>query len=172
MVLGVVAADQTSKLWALANLTNHTPVQVLGDFLMFSLVYNEGGAMGTRLGPSGYYLLMALVVLPVVLYYIYRNRRLPVLSLPLACIAGGAIGNLIDRIRLGRVIDFIDVDFFDLHLAGFHLDRWWTFNIADAAISCAVVFLVIHMILNRRSLDRPDSQGPDPTEAASRDHEA
>ena len=122
---------------------------------MFSLVYNEGGAMGTRLGPSGYYLGMALLIMPLVLFYIYRNREVPMISIPLALIAGGAIGNLIDRIRLGRVIDFIDVDFFDISIGSFHLFRWWTFNIADAAISCAIVFLVIHMFLNRQTLDPP-----------------
>ena len=161
-----MAVDQVTKLWALTNLTEHTPEPVLGSFLMFSLVFNEGGAMGTRLGPSGYYLGMALLILPLVAFYIYRNRRIPVVSVPLALIAGGAVGNLIDRIRLGRVVDFIDVDFFDISLGSFQLHRWWTFNIADAAISCAIVFLVIHLFLNRQTLDPPrvepadDNPGP------------
>jgi signal peptidase II len=160
----VVAADQLSKLWAVASLTEHSSVPILGRFLMFSLVYNEGGAMGTRLGPSAYYLVMALVVLPFVLYYIYRNRGQPIISLPLSFIAGGAIGNLIDRVRFGRVVDFIDVDFFDISLGGFQLDRWWTFNVADAAISCAIVFLIFHMFVHRKSLDPADAQasGPSP----------
>jgi len=157
----VVAVDQTSKLWALANLTEHTSQSVLGEFFMFSLVYNEGGAMGTRLGPSGYYLGMALLILPLVFFYIYRNREVRLISIPLALIAGGAIGNLIDRIRLGRVVDFIDVDFFDISWGGFHLYRWWTFNIADAAISCAIVFLVVHMFLNRQTLDPPKAEPAD-----------
>ena len=156
-MIGVVAADQATKLWALANLTEHTPEPVWGNFFMFSLVFNEGGAMGTRLGPSVYYLIMALLVLPFVFYFIYQNRRLAAVSIPLSFIAGGAIGNLIDRIRLGKVVDFIDVDFFDISIGSFHLYRWWTFNIADAAISCAIVFLLLHMFLNRTSLDPNDS---------------
>lgn len=157
----MVIADQTSKLWALTNLAEHTSRPVMGEFFMFSLVYNEGGAMGTRLGPSGYYLAMALLILPLVLFYIYRNREVRLISIPLALIAGGAIGNLIDRIRLGRVVDFIDVDFFDISIGGFHLYRWWTFNLADAAISCAIVFLVIHMFLNRQTLDPPKAEPAD-----------
>lgn len=120
--------------------------------------------MGTRLGPSVYYLVMAFIVLPFVLFYIYRNRHQALVSIPLSLIAGGAVGNLIDRIRLGKVIDFIDVDFFDISLGSFQLDRWWTFNIADAAISCAIVFLLIHLFMQRQSLDPddpPQSAPPD-----------
>jgi len=157
ILAGVVLLDQATKLWAVAALSNQPPVKVLGDFLMFSLVYNEGGAMGTRLGPSTYYLIMALIVLPFVFYYIYRNRHTPVVALPLAFIAGGAIGNLIDRIRFGQVVDFIDVDFFNISIGSFQLDRWWTFNVADSAISCAIVFLIIHMFFQRKEL-RPNGQ--------------
>lgn len=99
--------------------------------------------MGTRIGPSVYYLVMALVVLPVLLYYIYRNRNHHRLAWPLAFIAGGAIGNLIDRIRLGKVVDFLDFDFFDIDFMGFTLDRFWAFNIADSAITCSIVYLVV-----------------------------
>lgn len=158
-MVGVVAVDQVTKLWALANLTEHVPQPVWSDFLMFSLVFNEGGAMGTRLGPSTYYLVMALLVLPFVFYFIYQNRRQAAVSVPLSFIAGGAIGNLIDRIRLGKVVDFIDVDFFDISIGSFNLYRWWTFNIADAAISCAIVFLLIHMLMHRTDL-APDDSAP------------
>ena len=161
VTITVVIADQVSKLWALGSLAEHTSQPVLGEFLKFSLVYNEGGAMGTKLGPSAYYLVMALFILPFIFYYIYRNREVPLISIPMALIGGGAIGNLIDRIRLGRVIDFIDVDFFDVSVGDFHLYRWWTFNIADSAISCAIVFLLVHMFLNRKTLDPPKPKTDD-----------
>lgn len=125
-------------------------MRVLGDFLMFTLVYNEGGAMGTRLGPSASYLVMAFVVLPFLLYYIYHNRKDLMYSLPLSFIAGGAVGNLIDRIRLGKVIDFVDADFFDIDFLGFHMDRFWVFNVADAAISCAITFLLVLLVFSRK----------------------
>ena len=117
---------------------------------MFTLVYNEGGALGTSFGSSTYYLISSLLILTFVLYYVIINRRIASVAYPLSFIAGGAIGNIIDRLRLGRVIDFVDMDFFDINLFGYHLDRWWTFNVADAAISCSIVFLLVSVLLTRR----------------------
>jgi signal peptidase II len=116
---------------------------------MLTLVYNEGGALGTNFGSSTYYLVSSVLILVIVLYYLVINRQAATVALPLAFIAGGAIGNIIDRIRLGMVTDFVDVDFFDIDLFGYHLDRWWTFNVADAAISCSIVFLLLHILLSR-----------------------
>ena len=141
----VILLDQITKIWAVGALTGQPPSQVLGDFLRFTLAYNEGGAMGTRLGSSTYYLVVAIVIFPFIAYYIYHYRTTRAIAIPLAFIAGGAVGNVIDRIRLGHVIDFIDVDFFDIHIASFSLTRWWTFNIADAAIFCAIIFLVLYL---------------------------
>ena len=117
--------------------------------MMLTLVYNEGGALGTSFGSSTYYLVSSLIILAVVLYYLFVNRYLARIAWPLAFTAAGAIGNIIDRIRLGKVIDFIDVDFIDINLVGFHLDRWWTFNVADAAISCSIVFLLGTVMFSR-----------------------
>ncbi len=145
----VVAFDQATKIWAVDALTYCNPIEVIGQFFMFTLVYNEGGAMGTNLGSSNYYLISATLILLFVLYYIYANRSKMMLSIPLSFIAGGAIGNLIDRIAYGKVVDFIDVDFFDIDLFGFQLQRWWTFNIADSAISCAIVFLLYLILIKK-----------------------
>jgi len=144
IVVAVVLVDQLTKVWAVANLSGAPSLQVLGDFLQFTLVYNEGGAMGTRFGSSTYYVVMAVIVLPVLMIYVYRTREQKCLSIPLACIASGALGNLIDRIYMGKVVDFIDVDIPDITLWSYHLERFWIFNIADAAISCAIVFLLIY----------------------------
>ena len=129
---------------------------------MFSLVFNEGGAMGTRLGPSTYYLAMALVVLPLLLFYVYRNRSRTIVTIPLSAIAGGAIGNLIDRIRLGRVVDFLDFDIPDIDVAGFHLERFWTLNIADSAITCGIAFLLFLILVRRPTLDPVPEKSPEP----------
>jgi signal peptidase II len=118
---------------------------------MFTLVYNEGGAMGTNFGSSTYYLISSIFILLFVFYYIYANRENAAFAYPMAFIAGGAIGNIIDRIRLGRVVDFLDFDFFDIQIGNFIMDRWWTFNIADAAITCSIVYLVIYMLFFYKS---------------------
>jgi len=135
--------DQTTKIWAAANLTGQPSMKVIGDLVMFTLVYNYGGAMGTSFGSSAWYLVVAFLLLPFLAYYVYHQRHNPKLSWPLAFIAGGAVGNIIDRLRLGKVIDFIDVDFINISLGSFQLERWWTFNIADAAISVAITWIVI-----------------------------
>jgi signal peptidase II len=154
VLVATVVADQVTKVWAVEALTNRPPMQVLGDFLQFTLVYNEGGALGTQIGPASYYLIASLLIMCFVVYYAWINRENVLISIPLGLIAGGAIGNIIDRFRIGRVVDFIDVDFFDIHAFGFHLERFWTFNIADSAISCSIVFLAIVMFFH------PDHAAP------------
>ncbi|MGH8015240.1 MAG: signal peptidase II [Candidatus Zixiibacteriota bacterium] len=151
ILLSVTLIDQITKIWAVSFLPDKGSLEVLGQFLMLTLIYNEGGALGTSFGPSFYYLATSSLILAFVLYYIFVNRTNRVMAFPLALIAGGALGNIIDRIRIGKVVDWIDVDFFDLNFFGYQLDRWWTFNIADAAISCSIMYLLITMLIAKSS---------------------
>lgn len=128
-------------------------MEVLGRFFMLTLVYNEGGALGTSIGSSNLYLVISIVILPLLIFYLYQYRERRIICLPIAFIAGGAIGNIIDRIYLGKVIDFIDIDFFDFSIFGRNIERWWTFNIADAAISCGIVFLIIVSFIPAKKSD-------------------
>jgi signal peptidase II len=132
-----------TKLWAVKSLLDRGSVKVLGQFFMLTLVFNEGGALGTSFVSSTLYLIISILIIPLLFYYLYQYRERKIICWPIAFIAGGAVGNIIDRIRLGRVIDFIDIDFFDFTIFGHHIERWWTFNIADTAISCGIVFLII-----------------------------
>jgi signal peptidase II len=157
IVLAVAAADQLSKVWAVSFLSGKLSVEVLGRFFILTLVYNRGGALGTSFGSSTYYLISSIAILCFVVYYIYVSRGTTRITYPLAFTAGGAVGNIIDRIRLGHVIDFLDVDFFNINIFGYRIDRWWTFNLADAAISCSILFLVISLLVDRRRR-RPPSQ--------------
>jgi len=161
-LLLVVLIDQITKMWAVSTLQLQQSVEVLGRFLMFTLVYNKGGAMGTNFGSTSYYLISAILILGFVLYYLIANRGLNRITYPLALIAGGAIGNVIDRIRFGQVVDFIDVDFFDINLFGYHLDRWWTWNVADAAISCSIVFLIFSLMMQRHHETEPPAAATGP----------
>jgi signal peptidase II len=73
------------------------------------------------------------------------------ISDPLSFITGGAIGNLIDRIAYGKVVDFLDFDFFDISLFGYRLERWWTFNIADMAISLSILYLFVRILFTKQT---------------------
>jgi signal peptidase II len=150
ILLVVLILDQVTKLWAAASLTDDRPVQIIGQFLQFKLVHNTGGALGTNFGSGYFYLISSILIFIIVIYFIYQYRYLKIIAYSMAAIAGGAIGNIADRIRLGKVIDFIDVDFFDINLLGRQIERWWVFNIADAAITVGVVVLLVYILFNKK----------------------
>ena len=141
----VLLADQLAKTIVLGapGLAQGVPQPILGDLVRITLAANDGGIFGL-LGSSALPLALAsIVVIGVILAVQARHGagdRL--LTVALALLLGGALGNLVDRIRLGWVVDFID--------AGIGSLRWYTFNVADAAISIAIVLLVARSILGAR----------------------
>lgn len=146
----VIFADQISKYWATEYLHPGEKTQILGDLFQLSLTYNMGGAMGTAFGSGTFYLATSLIVLGIVFYLTYTSLDKRLASLSLTGIAGGAIGNIIDRIRTGKVTDFLDFDIPDINLFGLRLERWWTFNFADAAITIGVIILLIYVLSHHR----------------------
>jgi signal peptidase II len=135
--LSVVLVDVATKRLAVAELTPYVPRNAIDDVLRFTLAFNPGGAMSLSLGPSSrwWFTLLSLATL-VVLAYMYRQSsagdKIQIASLALIC--GGAVGNLIDRIRSPRgVVDFIDI--------GIGAHRFWTFNIADMAVTFGTAML-------------------------------
>lgn len=152
LILSVIAViDQITKLWAVSNLVEGETRQVIGEFFQLKLIYNEGGALGTNFGGTPFYLVSAALILILVIYFIYTNRNQKLVAIPMALIAGGAVGNIIDRFQSGKVVDFLDFDFFDFTLFGHTIDRWWTFNIADSAITVGIIFLIIYIIFFSKS---------------------
>jgi signal peptidase II len=111
-------------------------------------------AFGIDIGGKLFFSIFSLLASAGIVYYLYRARgeRLG-FRISLAMILGGAAGNLIDRVFYGvlfqnepwfygRVIDFLDVDFFDISLFGYHMSRWPVFNIADASVTIGVILLL------------------------------
>jgi signal peptidase II len=137
-LLTVVALDLATKLVAAATLSpQHVPHEILGSHLRLTLVYNPGAAFGLNLGAYSRWIFMALTAGALVilgrLYQATRRGDL-VRTLALALVCGGAVGNLIDRIRSATgVVDFIDVGVGDM--------RWPTFNVADMAVSVGAFLL-------------------------------
>lgn len=134
----IVAADQISK-WAVLASFAHGERRELTGFLNLVLVYNKGAAFSMFADAAGWQtpLLVgfALVAAAVVGYLIVRNPAKRLLCLGLALILGGALGNLIDRLRYGQVVDFLD-----FHAWGWH---WPAFNVADSAICVGAAVLIL-----------------------------
>lgn len=157
----VVLSDQLSKVWVDASFglvsgpqggeAPVAPTPVLGDVVRIAKVYNDGGIFGL-LGESALLLgLASMVVIAGIVWYQARHgaSRGPVLTLALGLLLGGAVGNLIDRLRFGYVIDWVD--------AGMGSLRWYTFNVADSAISVSLVLLLVLGLLGDRSRSAQDA---------------
>lgn len=162
----IVIADQITKFWikgidipflgiSIQGMALGSSFPVLGDFLRITFIENPGMAFGIEIGGKFYLTLFSVIASAGILVYLYLMRRESLtFRLSLAFILGGAVGNLIDRIFYGviygdgalfhgKVVDFIDVDFFNIDLWGFHLTRFWVFNIADASVTIGVLVMLI-----------------------------
>jgi isoleucyl-tRNA synthetase/signal peptidase II len=143
----VLLADQASK-WAILSpidLPGRGQI-VLAPVLNLTFVRNSGVTFGllTGFGEWGHLLLAGLAICVVAALGVWlRRAETRLTAIALGAIAGGAIGNVIDRLRFGWVVDFIDA-----HLGAWH---WYVFNLADAAIVCGVITLVIDSQWPRRA---------------------
>jgi len=128
----VLVLDQLTKRWAVENLAHHTPVEVLGPLLRFTYTRNSGVAFGLGAGlPFPYYLFSIVAVVAILYLFLRRTEHTFPRQLSLALILGGAIGNLVDRLASGEVVDFIEIGWGHWH--------WPVFNIADTAVTIGVV---------------------------------
>ena len=140
IVLVVAGLDQLTKLLVLMRLGEGEPLSVVEGFFSLTLTYNRGAAFGLLAGVEDGYRQICLAIstvcaLSMVVYFLIHDYpRDPFAQGALALIVGGALGNLIDRFRLGVVVDFVDV-FYDSY-------HWPAFNLADSAI-CIGVFAII-----------------------------
>jgi signal peptidase II len=134
----VVLLDQVTKWAVLENFVYGERREITGFFNLV-LVYNKGAAFSMFASADGWQtpllILFAIVAAAIVSYLIVRNRQKRVLCLGLALILGGALGNLIDRLRFGHVVDFLD-----FHAMGWH---WPAFNVADSGITVGALLLIL-----------------------------
>lgn len=138
LVVSIMVCDQLSKWLVTKHLLLHEPKAIMPG-LNFMLAYNQGAAFGFLAESSGWqrwlFVGLAVVISLGVFFWLKSLTSKDKLeSFALVCILGGALGNLIDRVRLGVVIDFIDVYVKDWH--------WYTFNLADSAICVGAVLLM------------------------------
>ncbi len=149
IIASVVVIDQLTKLWIMASFQLYEHYVIIPDF--FNLVYitNTGAAFGFLAGDQTTWrqvffvtvAIIALIVITIMYRHVRDRGKLFVTSLGL--IAGGAIGNLIDRVRFGAVVDFLD-----FYIKSYH---WPAFNIADSAISVGVGLFLLASVFDSDS---------------------
>ena len=145
----VIAADQISKALVVANLSLYeewAPIPALRSFFTITYVQNTGAAFGILPDGGAFFVIVALIVIGIILYF-YRQLpdSLPLIRVALGLQLGGALGNLLDRVRLGYVVDFFDFKF------------WPVFNIADSCVVVGAIALVLLMWWDERRTARAEA---------------
>ncbi len=130
----VLLADQLAKAWIVANIAPGQVVDVVGDLVRLIFSRNNGALFGLFGSSATLFAIGSLAVLGLIVWYHARAPRSLLLSIALGLLLGGALGNLIDRLRLGYVVDFVDI--------GLGTLRFFTFNVGDSAISTAILLLL------------------------------
>ena len=145
IIVAIIALDQWSK-WAIKSSFNlYQSEPVIQDLLHFTYVTNDGMAFGLSF-PGGKHILLVMTVLLTgfIIGFLWKEREgHPLVRYGLALILSGAIGNLIDRLLYGKVVDFLDLMIGDFH--------WYIFNVADSSVTIGMVLFIIHSIIYESS---------------------
>jgi signal peptidase II len=152
----VVLLDQLSKIWvdtsfALASRSIPAgqpggPTELLGEYVRIAKTYNDGAIFGLFDAIAPLMAVLSLLVIAAIIWYQWRHGASagPLVTVGLGLLLGGAVGNLIDRVRIGHVIDFVDM--------GIGAARWYAWNISDAAIFLGILVLFAAALLGDRAL--------------------
>ncbi len=149
---GVVGLDQVIKILVSSRLGLFEAVEIIPGFLNLTYIRNPGAAFGLlgNIDPSTAFLIFssatALAVVALGYLYFATSPGMALTRWGIALVLGGAVGNLIDRLRLREVIDFIDI-----HWGSYH---WPAFNVADSAITIGVAFILIETLFRKRGASR------------------
>ena len=134
LAAAIIVVDQATKAWVVANVDPARPLIIIGDNLRLVVSHNTGALFGLFRDQAPLFALLSAGVIGLIAWYHGRTGRSTYMTIALGLLLGGAIGNFVDRFRLGYVVDFVD--------AGIGNLRWYTFNVADSAISTALVLLL------------------------------
>ena len=152
-IAAIVVLDQLSKLWAVNELKPVGTKDFLPGFLRFAYVENRGAAFGMLADSRWVFIAITLVMVGAALFLLYMGK-LPklLMTLPAVCIIGGGVGNLIDRIGKGYVVDMIDVQFMTFAV----------FNVADIFVCVGAGLVLLYLIVDEissRKEQRHDADG-------------
>ncbi|HPG41661.1 MAG TPA: signal peptidase II [bacterium] len=160
--LVVFVLDQITKYMIKTSMLLHESIPVLGDFFRITFVENTGMAFGISFGKNIFFTIFAAIASVAILVYFFTIKGKYLFArTAMAIIFGGALGNLVDRIFRGSVVDFLDFEFininipaFDLlfiHFPGYSMTRWPVFNIADIAITTGMILLLIFIAFDKEN---------------------
>jgi signal peptidase II len=137
VVAGVIILDQLTKFIASRNLSLNAPVSVLKGVFSFTLVHNRGAAFGILNNQVPLFVFTSIFAVILIYWELKNNKHRTLYSLALGLILAGALGNLIDRVIFGYVIDFLD------------FQVWPVFNLADSAITVGAVLLGLNLLSSK-----------------------
>lgn len=137
IVTSVIILDQITKYLAVSFLQLNTPLVLLKNFFNLTLVHNRGAAFGLFQNQLLMFVAISILAIAIILLSLRNKKNTLIFKISLSLILGGAIGNLIDRIRFGFVIDFLD------------FRVWPVFNLADSFITIAAVLLAWELLFNK-----------------------
>jgi signal peptidase II len=135
LAAAIVIVDQLVKAWIVSTIDPGERIEVMGDLVRLIHTQNSGAVFGLFRENALLFGALSIAVVGLIVLYHGRSPRSLFLSTTLGLLLGGAVGNLIDRLRLGHVVDFVD--------AGIGGLRFYTFNVADAAISASILLLIV-----------------------------
>lgn len=137
----IIIIDQATKYGAIKYLKNQRPLVIISDFFQLNYVENRGAAFGILQGRRVIFLVITIAVVLVIAFYLirYYSQMNFLTKISFAILLGGAIGNLIDRIRLGYVVDFISIKLIDKY-------DFPVFNIADICVVVSTI-LIVYLVL-------------------------
>ncbi len=145
IVFGSVALDQITKAIVVSHMTLHQEVPFLPGFMRFYYTENSGAAFSMLSEHPWVFMVFSVIAMAVIVYLLFRfYRRHPLLAVSLAMVLGGGIGNMIDRVLNGYVVDFLDFQF--VHFA--------VFNVADIFVTCGSIALAVYIIAVEPRLEK------------------
>ncbi len=145
-----VVADQLSKLWVVNNIPLHTQMDAVPGLFHLTYVQNTGAAWSSFQGQLWLFALI-FAAFTVAIIWEFSKKSMPFTTFERWCIAAvyaGGLGNMIDRIRLGYVVDMIEVDFMQFPV----------FNVADCFISCGCILLLVHLVFFNKEFWKDDKK--------------
>ena len=146
----IVAADQFTKYLTVANIALYEDVPFIPGLLQLTYIRNTGAAFSSFEGQQWLFALIFLVF-TFLIFWEYRKKSMGFTTLEWWCIAaiyGGGLGNMIDRVRLGYVVDMIETTFI----------RFPVFNVADCFITCGCILLMVHLVLFNKAFWKDDKK--------------